>query len=257
MASFYEFNAKDTASVVAILAVSIGYSIYWFLSISAKVKKWFFLRFTEDRAWITYVLFQKIAGLLFMGVLPGIVVVTNTTYSFSDLGVNLFHLNESLLYIAIIGVLIVTLNFFASKNQNNLNMYPQMRIASWTKRRIAINSLSWAIYFVGYEFMYRGLLLMICYHSFGFWPALAINLSFYATTHIAKGLTETIATFPYGFILCFATISTGSILVAYTTHLILALSNDFSSVFHQPQMNFNMRGSTLAQKMKGGGSESE
>ena len=85
---------------------------------------------------------------------------------------------------------------------------------------------------------YRGLLLVTCYHTFGFWPAVAVNLSFYSATHIAKGLSETVGTFPYGLILCFVTISTGSIAVAFVTHLILALSNDFFSIRYNPNMKY-------------------
>lgn len=94
------------------------------------------------------------------------------------------------------------------------------------------------MYLFSYELMYRGLLLMVCYHSFGFWPAVAINLCFYSATHIAKGLNETIGTFPYGLLLCYVTISTGSIAVAFVTHLILALTNDYFSVYHNPEMKY-------------------
>ncbi len=79
---------------------------------------------------------------------------------------------------------------------------------------------------------------MVCNYSFGFWPAVAINLSFYSATHIAKGLSETIGTFPYGLLLCFVTISTGSIAVAFITHLILALTNDYFSVHHNSKMKY-------------------
>ncbi|MCX6297031.1 MAG: CPBP family intramembrane metalloprotease [Bacteroidetes bacterium] len=113
-----------------------------------------------------------------------------------------------------------------------------MRLKEWNKKRISINILAWASYLFAYEFMFRGILLITCYHSFGFWPAVAINLSLYSATHIPKGLTETIGAIPYGLLLCFITISTGSIAVSFLTHLALALSNDYFSVYHSKEMKF-------------------
>jgi membrane protease YdiL (CAAX protease family) len=82
-------------------------------------------------------------------------------------------------------------------------------------------------------------LLFLCYYSLGFWPAVAVNIALYATTHIPKGAGETIGTFPYGLLLCYVTISTGSILVAFTTHFVMALSNDIFSIYHSKEMTFS------------------
>ncbi len=238
MSHFYDWNPANTNAFITILSISIGFATYWFLAMSEKIKALFFNRYQGDDAWIKFVVFQKLTGALFMGFIPGIILLSISDYTLASLGFGLKNFSESLLYIAIIGTLIFVINFFVSKNPFNLNMYPQMRIPEWNAKRIIINSLSWAAYLLSYEFMYRGLLLVVCNDSFGFWPAVAINLSFYSATHIAKGLNETIGTFPYGLLLCLITISTGSIFVAFATHLILALTNDYFSVYHSKEMKF-------------------
>ena len=234
----YNWNPEYADATITILSVSIGFAIYWFLSLSEKIKTLFFKKFSTENAWIAYVFFQKMMGVLFLGTIPGIILLLNSNYTLTDLGVATGNYKESLIYIAIIGSVIFVINFFTSKNPFNLAIYPQMRIMEWNRKKIIINSIGWAMYLFSYELMYRGLLLMVCYHSFGFWPAVAINLCFYSATHIAKGLNETIGTFPYGLLLCYVTISTGSIAVAFVTHLILALTNDYFSVYHNPKMKY-------------------
>lgn len=234
----YSWNPQYVAATLTILSVSIGFAVYWFLAMNEKLKSLFFKRYSSEKAWVTYVLFQKMMGVLFMGTIPCIVLISNSDYTLTDVGLNLKNFKESLLYISAAGTFILVVNFFVSKNKTNLAMYPQMRVKEWNRKTIILNTLSWTVYLISYELMYRGLLLLVCYNAFGFWPAVAINLSFYSSTHIAKGLTETIGSFPFGLFLCYATISTGSIAVAFVTHLILALSNDYYSVYHNPKMNY-------------------
>ncbi len=234
----YSWNPQHVAATLTILSVSIGFAVYWFLAMNEKLKSLFFKRYSSEKAWVTYVLFQKMMGVIFMGTIPCIVLISNSDYTLTDVGLNLKNFKESLLYISAAGTFILIVNFFVSKNTTNLAMYPQMRVKEWNRKTIILNTLSWTAYLFSYELMYRGLLLLVCYNAFGFWPAVAINISFYSSTHIAKGLTETIGSFPFGLFLCYATISTGSIAVAFVTHLILALSNDCYSVYHNPKMKY-------------------
>ncbi|NJN43032.1 MAG: CPBP family intramembrane metalloprotease [Flammeovirgaceae bacterium] len=238
----YSFSWKPEylSSVIGVSSVTLGFITYWFLSINPSIRKAYFEKYKDnlEKAWVRYVVFQKLTGALFMGFIPGLICLWLLPYSISEYGVNFNSINDSLLYIGLIGAFMLIVNFRVSRNPFNLSAYPQMRLAEWSKKRILINAGSWAVYLFFYELMYRGLLLFTCYYSFGFWPALVINISFYMTTHIAKGFTETIGALPYGIALCFITISTGSILVAFVTHLILALSNDNYSIYHNPEMRF-------------------
>jgi membrane protease YdiL (CAAX protease family) len=106
-------------------------------------------------------------------------------------------------------------------------------------KEIGINSLGWFVYLFAYEFMCRSLLLTACYHYWSFWPAVAINLLFYSSIHIAKGLRETFLAFPFGLLLCYVRVSTGSLAFAISTHFILAISTDYYSVYHNPEMKFS------------------
>lgn len=238
MPANFNWNPQQADSFLAIVYTAIGFAAYWFLSTDQKLQHNFFRNLNTDAAQINYAVFQKITGVFFLGVVPAFIFLPGKNYAASDLGLQWGNVKTSLLYIAVMGALIITLNYFASNKPDRLAYYPQMRLKEWTMKRILINGLSWAAYLLAYEFLFRGALLFICIQSFGFWPATAINIALYSTTHIPKGPGETIGAIPYGLLLCFVTVLTGSIAVAFFTHLIMALSNEFFSVHHNPEMKF-------------------
>jgi len=235
---FCDWKEEYTVPFICIMAVSIGFPIGWFLSYSEKIKSRFFKNTDTHKAWVNYVVFQKLISALFMGVLPGIAVMISSDLGLNELGINFRNFGESLKYIGVVGALILAVNYFATKSKANLAQYPQMRINNWGAREIMANSFAWFVYLLAYEFMNRGLLLTVCYHYFGSWPAVAINLCFYSATHIAKGVRETLLAFPFGLLLCFVTISTGGLAFAVIVHFILAMSTDYFSVYHNPDMKF-------------------
>lgn len=238
MANFYDWKPQYLNAFIGISLSTIGFILYWFFALSPKIKESYFMKFQEETAWINYVVFQKMMGVLFLGILPGSLALFLLPFSLADYELKWGNYSQSFVYIIVMCVLIALINYFATKNIENLKVYPQMRLKVWTKRRVIINSFAWISYLFAYEFMFRGILLTTCYYSFGFWPAVAINLSFYSATHIPKGLNETIGAIPYGLLLCYVTISSGSIAVSFITHVALALTNDYFSVHHSKEMKF-------------------
>ncbi|MCX6297030.1 MAG: hypothetical protein NTX97_13415 [Bacteroidetes bacterium] len=73
--SFYEWKPEYLDSFVGITSVSIGFIIFWFIIVSSKIKSLFFSKYQEEKAWINYVVFQKIMGVLFLGIIPGVLVL--------------------------------------------------------------------------------------------------------------------------------------------------------------------------------------
>nr|WP_294904094.1 CPBP family intramembrane glutamic endopeptidase [uncultured Lacibacter sp.] len=234
----FAWDSVQTDSFVAITYTALGFAVYWFIATDQKLQTRFYNHQNADAAQINYAVFQKLTGVLFLGIIPAIYFFAVKQYSFADLGLQWGNYKTSLIYILVMGVLIVTLNYFASNKPDRLAFYPQMRLKEWTIKRVLINSFSWAAYLLAYEFLFRGVLLFSCMEAFGFWPAVAINIALYSTTHIPKGSGETIGAIPYGLLLCYVSVLTGSIAVAFFTHLIMALSNEFFSVHHNPEMKF-------------------
>ena len=237
MDNLYTWNSEHADVFLAIMSVTIGFISYWFLSLNPKIKVWFLKKYLNDRAYIIYVSFQRLIGVVFMGVIPGILLLSFTDYSLAELGLRTGNLKSSLFYIAVVSPILLGIGYLMSKNSNHRDIYPHMRLKLWSKKTQIINAIGWGAYLLVYEFMFRGILLMVCFNTFGFWPALAINLMFYSATHIAKGFGETLGAFTYGIVLCLVTLSTGSILFAFIAHLVLALGVDSFSLANKSEIN--------------------
>jgi len=238
MPDFVTWSSAYFIPCFAILTATIGFTIYWFITQNKKIPRRFFGDLQSENNWAYYIFFQKVMGFVFMGLVPAILVIVVTDFSLFELGISFSNASTSGIYIVLMGLAIVLVNSFAARKPQSLATYPQMRIENWSGKRFAINAIGWGLYLFAYEFLFRGILLFMCYQYFGFWPAVAINLSLYSATHIPKGLGETIGAYPYGFFLCYITIKTGSIAVAFFTHWIMSLSSDYFSIRYNSKMRF-------------------
>ena len=232
----YLKETEHTQAVLAIFSTLAGFIIYFLISSSVKLQQILISKHGKEKAseYFTYLI--RLSGVLFLGIIPGVLMFTIISISIKDIGVSSGNLLNSLFWIIGLGVIIIPLSFFASKKEDNLSMYPQVRNKTWSGKTLFFSALTWILYLIAYEFLFRGLLLFSCIHEFGYWPAIAINLLAYSLVHIPKGMKETLGAIPIGFVLCLITISTGTIWVALFTHIIMALSNEWFSFYHHPEM---------------------
>ena len=216
------------------------FSIYWFTSKSEKIKKRFYDKYDHDQASLKHIFFTKYFGFISMGILPAIFcLVFLSKLTLADLGLTFIYKTAqfSIFWILGLSVLIIPLVYFSAKKPKNLLNYPQIRAKVWTKKMIFINALGWFLYLFGYEFLFRGVLLIPLIEPLGMWPAIAINIALYSATHIPKGLDETVGAIPLGFVLCLLTISSGTIWIAFIVHVVMAWTNTFTALKFHPEMN--------------------
>ena len=216
------------------------FSIYWFTSKSEKIKKRFYDKYDHDQASFKHIFFTKYFGFISMGILPTIFcLVFLPELTLADLGLTFIYKTAqfSIFWISGLSILIIPLVYFSAKKPKNLVNYPQIRAKVWTKKMIFINALGWFLYLFGYEFLFRGILLIPLIEPLGMWPAIAINIALYSATHIPKGLDETVGAIPLGFVLCLLTISSGTIWIAFIVHVVMAWTNTFTALKFHPEMN--------------------
>jgi membrane protease YdiL (CAAX protease family) len=91
---------------------------------------------------------------------------------------------------------------------------------------------------LGYEALFRGVLLFPMEDAFGRVFTLTLNASFYALAHVYKGLGETVGSLLLGFILAYISLETGNFLWAFVFHVIMAFSNTIFSFYHNPTMQW-------------------
>lgn len=217
--------------ISAICIASFGFIFYYLFADSSFVKKFL----DSDHGEVRYVLFQRFLGVLIFGMVPLLILVFSGTKSIADFGVTV-PAKETGIWIAILSVIVITMNYFNSRTPGNLELYPQIRDKVWSLQLIILSATSWIAYLLSYEFLFRGFLLFSSISILGLWPAIILNTAIYSLVHLPKGFKETIGAIPLGVLLCYLTAKTGSIWIAVVTHIIMALSNEWLSLRANSQM---------------------
>ena len=145
-------------------------------------------------------------------------------------------------WLLILTAIIIPINYFNSKNPENLLQYPQIREIEWSLSLTILSTISWLAYLFAYEFMLRGFFLFSSVNLLGKWPAIILNTTVYSLVHLPKGKKETIGAIPFGIVISFLTIETGTIWLAFLAHAILALSNEWFSIAFNPEIHFKKSG---------------
>lgn len=221
----------DMKVFLPLMLTLVGFSVFWFISKSKKV----------NDGTVKNVLFSKYVGFVSMGVMPAIVSLwLLPEYSLADYGWTYNSETMGLSVVATLVLCVVTmpLAFYSSKKEKNMVNYPQIRVREWDRGLVVKNVIGWTLYLVGYEFLFRGILLFPVVDVVGVWPAIAINTAMYSATHIPKGMDEAIGAAPLGIVLCLITLMTGTLWVAIVVHIAMALTNSFGSVRHNKDMKF-------------------
>ncbi len=241
----FSWKENDLNTFLPILLCIVTFAVYWFIAQSEGVKRYFYKRYEYDRASVIHITFNRLIGFMAMGVFPGIIcLIFLPQYSLSDLGLTY---NPSTTLFTVVwtlglALLVFPFAYFSAKRPKNLINYPQIRSKVWTKQVVLINALGWALYLLGYEFMFRGILLFPLTEHLGVWPAIAINIALYAATHIPKGLDETIGAIPFGLVVCILTLASGTIWIAFLVHLTLALTNCYTALKFHPDIHYRKSG---------------
>lgn len=232
---------QDLRVFIPVVAGLIGFILFWFTQKSVSVKQRFLNKYGKDQGSANFIMFTKILGGFSMGVLPAAafyIVFPDT--SISQLGLGFYHetLFATILWIVGLCAVLIPLVFLSAKKTKNLVNYPQIRAREWDIKMVIGNLLAWGVYLLGYEFLFRGLLLFPLVEEIGLWPTIAINIGLYSGTHIPKGLSETIAAIPLSIVLCLLSVQTGTIWIAFFVHLAIAWTNTSVALKYNPDMHF-------------------
>jgi len=223
---------------LAVLWCAVGFTAYYFLSHSTAFGGLFgpFAKSIDKQG--NQVILQRLLGVLFLGVCSAIIIMLLPGLSLKSCGLGFSFHRLPPWWAYLLVPLILGIGVFSSRNPRNLAMYPQIRMREWTSRILIFSALSWVVFLIGYEFLFRGFLLHASLNIMPPIPAFALNISVYALAHIYKGPGETYGAIPVGFLLCYLTLVTGNIWSAVILHSIMALSNEWFSLKAHPEMKF-------------------
>ncbi len=225
-------------AVAALLFITVGYLAYYLIAFSDKTRQFFKTHHTFLKNEIMLFLFQKLTGFFFLGLLPGAIFfhlfsLYPERYSFAGIQPDV-----PVYVVVIIVMMIVITAALSARKRDVYSRIPHMRLAQWGFKEVVISIGGWALYLLAYEFIFRGLLLFATAKAWGLWPAVLINLFFYAVFHIPNGKQETLAAIPFGLVLCIISLLSGSFWLAFMLHLVLSISAEMFSIHFNPEMQF-------------------
>ena len=231
---------------ISLSVTLICYLTYHFVSnsdrLKGKIKKRSGIKSIQEFR----IYFRQISGFIFLGCIPFMVLLIILPGRLADYGLSLSIGMNTLYYTVILSAIIIIINFFASKSASNLRKYPLIRVKTWSIKLLIFSSLGWIIYLLAYEFLFRGFLLFSCIHTFGIWPSIIINILVYSFAHIPQGIKETAGAVPFGLLLCFLTILSGTIWPAFILHIVLAISNEWFSIYNNAEISARFIGSGIS-----------
>ncbi len=234
-----DISSQNLQVMIPVVGGLIGYMIYWFTQESPALKAWLINRYGAEKGAEKLILSTKYLGAFTIGVLPLFVyLIVFPDTELDQLG---FWYNEEtrlLTFLWMLGLGAVMIFIFAksAKTPTVLAKQPEIRTKEWSRNLLIRTLAAWAVYLLGYEFFFRGLLLYPLVDAFGIWPAILVNVVMYAGLHVPKGLDEAIGAIPLSVVLCLLGVLTGTFWISYIVHVAMAWTITLVTLKHQPDM---------------------
>ncbi|HER09149.1 MAG TPA: CPBP family intramembrane metalloprotease [Bacteroides sp.] len=229
-------DPPNKALIIALIWSVAGFSCYYLLSQNDRFARKFRHRVPHLDYHIIQVLFQRMWGVIFLGILSVLVIRLFLRDPLAVYGLGFQFHRPPPWWILLSFPLIIAVSRYHASSSKNLALYPQFRIQTWTPGILFINGISWIMFLVAYEFLFRGFLLFGALSVMDPQPAVLLNCVLYAVAHLYKGPLETIGAIPMGVLLCYLTILTGNIWTAVCIHSFMALTNEWMSIRAHPGM---------------------
>jgi membrane protease YdiL (CAAX protease family) len=172
-----------------------------------------------------------------LGLIPAILYYFFLDKNFEKFGLTVNQLSNNFSLILSL-ILVIASALFINQKANKQHNSLQINISEWSVSLFLINVTGWIIYLAGYEFLFRGILLFECNSSFGFWPAIAINIAVYSAIHMVYGKEQTFGALIFGGIACFLTLSYGTLLIPIIMHVSLSVFSDYFSIRYNENLSF-------------------
>ena len=219
-------SGNDARVAIVLVAATLLYLAYHLAIAPAVVTRLFPERTTtEPELRTTVAFFRKAVGSALFGVLPAIAIASAWPGGLAACGVSLVEAPRSLLYALAFIALMVPLLLMQTRKPSFRQHYPEVR-RPLIGPLAAHNAVAWAAYLVGYEFFFRGVLVLGLAPIIGPLPALTLSLMGYVFVHLGRYAGETIGTLFTGTLFGIVALETGSILMPIAAHLGMALLSD-------------------------------
>ena len=213
-----------------LLIIAVIYLVWYFLH-----QLIFHQSFCRPANHLVESFYHRLSGLVILGLLS-YWIAHRMGYSSSDLGIDFNLNNSSYKYIIASLVICPLLMFYLGPKKENLWINPKIRCRRWSWVLVFLSSLSWIIYLFAYEFFFRGFLLFPSIKSEGLIWGVVINMIFYSIAHLSQSKTMILGAALVSLTLSLISYHTGSFFTAFIIHAVLVLSNEWISLYYNPDM---------------------
>jgi membrane protease YdiL (CAAX protease family) len=179
---------------------------------------------------------QRVIGAILLGLLPGIILVLGFDLNLADHGLATPQFVSKGAWSVGILLIAVPLIHRQAQKETYWEHYPELRNEFWSKKTTFSNALSWMIYLLAYEFLFRGLLLMSLNAWLGQEAAISIMAAMYVLSHVDKSQEETFGSLAMSVVFALAALGTNSIWLPWFMHCTIAIASDTFSMRANPKM---------------------
>ena len=205
------------------------YGLYYVLAYT-KVYDWISNSFTTNRnKTVFHSIFFRLLGFVIFGLISALIFYKMYDAELDFLTIPLKDVTEIIGWTLVLSLIAILVAYINVKNSEKTH-YPQFKLDRWTLPYKCLTYSTWILYLIGYEFMFRGILLFGTIEELGYYPAIILNVVLYALVHIHKGWKEVLGCFILGPILCVMALKTDCLITPIVVHLSLCLSNEFFSI---------------------------
>jgi len=166
-------------------------------------------------------------AFLLMGILPALMVKFVFREKLTDYGVGLGKTKSTILAIVISVPVFVVVGFLSSSNPSIIEEYPVNRNAGSSAAMFMLHGFTYALFYLGWEFHFRGFLQFGLKDSLGAGNALLVQVLASVLVHIGKPCIETYAAILGGIVWGLIAYRTRSLSVGLAQHFALGLSLDW------------------------------
>jgi membrane protease YdiL (CAAX protease family) len=202
-------------------------AIYWYFGRSDTIGAR-----THDGSWLDVTgpalggLASFLAAFLLLGVLPALLSRRILGRSPRDLGVGLGNVREGLLWL-LAGVPIgIAIGWTSATSPALAAVYPlgapQLTVASFLP-----HAIGYTLYYIGFEYHFRGFLLLGLEERIGPWVANVLQAGIVLLVHVGKPSVELAAAFPASILFGWIVLRTRSIWYVVAIHAVVGIALDF------------------------------
>lgn len=175
-------------------------------------------------------LYQFLSALILLGVLPAVLARTVLGRSLAFQGVRLGDWRFGLVAVAVGVVVLTPLLYFVSMDPELQKEYPLTRLAGCSTDLFVLWELSYLIYYVAWEYFFRGFTLFLLEERWGMGAALLYQIVPSTLLHIGKPEAETFAAIVGGLLFGALALRTRSMLYPLLLHWYVGACTDFFSI---------------------------